>query len=146
MESVLEPHLALLERQAESRSGASAAERAGALEDVVSLHTAVYQVMERHLGEQGLTEAHRPLVPLFRRWLHAARGIVAAARDLRTEGQEVGGLDDLLRAMNRAKPAAEDFDYILGLNQRVGRAGEAATYRPLAEVVDELRSKPRPPG
>ena len=141
--SVLESHLTLLEQEAEPRPGLTPAERAGVAGDLVALHAAVYEVLERHIGGEGLTEAHRPLVPLFRRWPHTARRIIAVARDLRTEGQQVGNVDDLLRAVNRAKPVGEDFDQVVRLNQRTAR-GEAGAHRPLAEVMDELRLEGRP--
>jgi hypothetical protein len=145
MVNVLESHLALLEREAEARPGVTTAERAGVVGELIALHAAVFGVMERHVGVNGLAEAHRPLVPLFRRWLETARRIVAAARDLRAAGHPVGDLDDLLRAMNRAKPVAEDFDHVVRLNARLAR-GEAGTYRPLGEVMDGLRSPRQPPG
>ena len=145
MASVLDSQLALLERETVGRPDAMPAERAAAVADLVALHTAVYEeVMERRLGDHGLTEAHRPLVPQFRRWIETARRVVAAARDLRAAGESVAGVDDLVRAINRAKPVVEAFDETVSLNQRIAR-GEAGTYRPLAEVMDELRSKPQPP-
>ena len=144
MASVLDSQLALLERETAGNVETTPAERAGALADLVALHTAVYEVMERRIGDAGLTEAHRPSVPQFRRWIETARRAVAAARQLRTVGEQVPGVDDLVRAINRAKPLAEEFDETVKLNQRIAR-GEAGTYRPLAEVMDELRSKPQPP-
>lgn len=140
MATVLESHLALLERAAGVPADAALTERVGGVEDLIALHTAVFEAMERRLGQDGLNEGHRALVPLFRRWLEAARRFAAAGAELRRQGHAVAGLDELLRAMNRAKPVAEDFDQVLALNQRIVR-GEAAAYRPLPEVADELRSQ-----
>jgi len=143
MVAVLESHLSLLEREAADPSGTNLAERAGFVEDLIVLHLAVFGGMERHLGADGLTEAHRFMVPLFRRWVHTARSLIITARDLRAAGVVIH-LDPLLSAINRAKPVAEDFDHFVELNQRLDR-GHAGSYRPLAEVVDELRSEPQPP-
>lgn len=141
MASVLESHLALLEREAEVRMDSTGPERARLLEDVVSLHTAVYEAIERRIAGEGLTEADRPLVPLFRRWLSAARRILQSAGELRSQGQRVHGLDELLRAINRAKPAADDFDQVVAVNRRTA-SHEPGTHRPLGEVLDELRAQP----
>lgn len=143
MVAVLESHLSLLEREAETPSGTNVAERAGFIEDLIALHLAVFEGIERHLGEDGLTEVHRFMVPLFRRWVHAARSMIVTARDLKAAGVAIH-LDALLSGINRAKPVADDFDQFVELNQRLGR-GDAGSYRPLAEVVDELRSKAQPP-
>lgn len=136
--------MTLLERETAGHPDATPAERAAAVADLVALHTAVYEAMELRLGDEGLTEAHRPLVPLFQRWLRTARRIIESARDLRKAGQPVGGVDDLVRAINRAKLVAETFEETVALNQRIAR-GEAGTYRALAEVKDELRSAAQPP-
>jgi hypothetical protein len=100
MVTVLESHLSLLEREAEDRPTSTAADRVGLVEDLIGLHLALYERLERHLGQGGVTEAHRPLVPLFIRWLHTARRIKDAACELRREGQEVAGFDLLLRTIN----------------------------------------------
>ena len=140
MVTVLESHLSLLEHEAEGTCESTLSERVDRIQDLISLHLAVYEGMERHIGEGGLTEAHRHLVPLFQRWLRTARHIVSAARELRVQGQSVPGIDNLVRTINRSKPMAEDFDDFVRLNQRI-RSGEAGTYRPLDEVVDELRHR-----
>lgn len=144
MVSALECHLALLEREALNRPTPSGSEGADRLDEVIALHVGLYEVMERRVGPNGLSDAHRTLVPMFRRWLATARLFVADARDLRAAGRPVVGVDDLLRAINRAKPIAEDFEHIVTLNGRVAR-GQGGSYRPLAGVVDELRTGPQPP-
>ena len=110
------------------------------VEDMIAMHLAVFAALERHLGDDGLAEAHRPLVPLFQRWLETARRIKAKVGELRAKGQTVAGLDDLLRTINRSKPVAERFDDMVELNERIKR-GEPGQYRPLSEFLDELRSK-----
>ena len=114
---------------------------AALLERMIRQHASVYEVMQQQLGFTDLTEAHRPLVPSFRGWLDTARQLVAACRELPPAARPVAALDDLLRAMNRSKLVAEDFDYFVRRNERAAR-GEFGPYRPLAEVMDELRSKP----
>lgn len=140
MVALLESHLSLLEHEAEGTSEMTISERVDRTQDLISLHLGVYEAMEHHIGEGGLTEANRPLVPLFQRWLHTARRIVDTARELRMQGQPVPGIDDLVRTINRSKPMAEDFDDFVRLNQQI-RSGEARTYRPLEEVLDELRRR-----
>jgi hypothetical protein len=141
MPEALESHLALLEREAASSAEVSPAERTRGLEDLVALHLALFEAFERRLGPDGVNEDHRPLVPLFRRWLATARRFAASAAELRRQGHTPARLDDLMWAINRAKLVAEDFDHVVALNQRIAR-GEAGTYRPLSEVEDELRSEP----
>jgi hypothetical protein len=143
MVAVLESHLSLLEQEANTPSATNAAERTAFVEDVIALHLAVFEAMERHLGADGLTESHRFMVPLYRRWIHSARLMIVTARDLKAAGVTIH-LDPLLSAINRAKPVAEDFDHFVELNQRLDR-GQAGSYRPLAEVVDELRSRTQQP-
>jgi len=145
MVTVLESHLSLLEHEAEGAPESTMSERVERTQDLISLHLAVYEALERHIGGGGLTEAHRPLVPLFQRWLHAARRIVDAARELRRQGQPVPEVDDLVRTINRSKPMAEDFDDFVRLNERI-RRGEPGTYRPLDEVIDELRRRDQSAG
>ena len=144
MPSALESHLELLEREAHAAPRAGQAP--GALEELIALHTGLYEVMERRIGPGGLSEGHRPLVPMFRRWLDTARRLAAAAaaRDDHDPGRPAAGLDELLRAMNRAKPVAEDFEHVIRLNERIAR-GEAGSYRALQVVVDGLRAEPQPP-
>jgi hypothetical protein len=138
MVTVLESHLSLLEHEAEDAPESTLSERVEHMRDLISMHLAVYEGMERHLGENGIAEAHRPLVPLFQRWLNTARRISDAARELRIQGHPVPGIDELIRTINRSKPMAEDFEDYVRLNQRI-MSGEAGTYRPLDEVLDELR-------
>jgi hypothetical protein len=138
MPTILESHLSLLEGQAEIDPAATPATRASAIQDLLSLHTAFFDVLERRLGSDGVTEADRPLVPLFQRWLTTARRIAPTARALREQGERVTGIDDLARAMNRAKQVAEGFDYFVALNQMTLR-GEVEQHVPLNEVLDELR-------
>jgi hypothetical protein len=137
--SILESHLELLEREVGVHPNSSAAESAIAVEDAISVHLALFDVLERRIGTGGLSEQHRPLVPLFQRWLDAARRIVKSA----AKSSPASGLDGLLRAINRAKPAAEDFDRIVALNNRT-TSGETGTYRPLSEVVNGVRSSAQP--
>jgi hypothetical protein len=111
------------------------------IEDMIAIHLGVFTALESHVGEDGLTAAHRPLVPLYQRWLETARRIKAAVAQLRAKGQNVAGLDDLMRTINRSKLVAERFDDMVALNERMAR-GEPGEYIPLAEVLDELRSKP----
>ena len=140
MVSILEPHLELLEREAGSCRGSTPAEQASVVTDLAALHVALYSALERQIGPHGVTEAHRPLVPLFRRWIDTARRIVKAGAELKRQGQNVEGIDDLVRSINHAKPVGEQFDWVVGLNARIAR-GEEGTYRPLAEFLEELRSK-----
>src|SRR5687768_11461166 len=88
------------------------------LERLVTLHAAVYEVMEAQLSPGGLKESDRPLVPLFRRWLDTARQTVAAARQLPPAERPTVALGDLLRAINRSNLVAEEFDEVVALNQR----------------------------
>ena len=59
MVAVLESHLSLLEREAADPSGTDVAERAGFIEDLILLHLAVLEGMERHLS-RGLLDRGRP--------------------------------------------------------------------------------------
>jgi hypothetical protein len=111
------------------------------VEDLIAIHLAIFEALQRHIGEHGLTAAHRPLVPLFQRWLETARRIKGTISELRAKGLSVAGLDDLLRTINRSKPVAEDFDDMVALNERLARR-EPGEYFPLAEVLDELRDQP----
>lgn len=135
--AALESHLSLLERESQIPPGVSTLDQAKLIQDLVALHLAVFDGLERRLGSEGLTESHRPMVPLFRRWLQTARRLIVWARDLRGNGILID-LDPLLSAINRAKPIAEDFDYFIGLNQGLDR-GLTGSYRSLAEVIDELQ-------
>ena len=138
MVRVLESHLAPHEQEAVADSTVPLSDRASALSDVISFHVSLFEALDRRLGTEGLSEAHRPLVPLFQRWLITARRMATAARELIAQGQLVVGLNDLARAMNRAKPTAEHFDYYVETNDRIAR-GEPIHYTPLNEVLNELR-------
>lgn len=145
MATVLESHLSLHEREADERPSLASADGLGGVEDLIALHVALYERLEHHLGQEGLTEAHRPFVPLFSRWLRTARRIKDAASQLRREGHEVAGFELLLRTMNCSKVVAEHFDHFVRLNERLAR-GDPGDYRPLDEVMDELRRRDRSGG
>jgi len=143
METVLESHLALLEQEAEARPTPTAVEQGAMLDVLVALHTAFYGVLESRIGPDGVTEAHRPLVPLFQRWLRTGRRIVQSARESKAAGRRVAGVDDLVKAINLSKAVAEHFDHYVELNKHIA-AGDFSifdTYRLLSEVTDELRTQ-----
>ena len=140
MPSILESHLELLEKEAAPQIS-DAQDEVKRVEQMIAIHLTVFNLLEDQIGDEGLTESHRPLVPLFQRWLETARQIKAAVGALRAKGKTAANFDDLLRMMNRSKPIAEDFDEMVALNERVAR-GEPGEYFPLAEVLDELRNKP----
>lgn len=140
MLTILESQLALLERLSEDSPASTPADRVLIVEDLIALHVVLYLRLEHRLGQDGVTEAHRPLVPLFVRWLHTARRIKGAACALRREGLEVASFDLLLRTINYSKEVAEGFDYFVRLNERLAR-GEWGDYRPLEEVMEELRRR-----
>jgi hypothetical protein len=140
MASVVDSYLALAEQDPAGVGSTGVEERATALEVLVALHTAFYEVLERRLGDDGLTDAHRPLIPLFRRWMESARQMVEQARELRSKGRPIAGIDPLVCAINRAKIPAESFDHFVELNERMKR-GEPGTYAPWPEVVRELRAE-----
>src|SRR4051812_38387165 len=119
MHDFLESQIGLLERGAPSPDLRE-------VEDLIAFHLTALERLESHLGPGGLSEADRPLVPLFQRWLTAAKHVKELARNLRTAGHAVEGFDDLLRAMNRSKPVAESFDYFVGLNRRLSNEQSAA--------------------
>jgi len=56
---------------------------------LIAFHLTALERMERHLGAGGLSENDRPLVPLFQRWLSAARKVKERARELRNAGQPI---------------------------------------------------------
>lgn len=145
MVTLLESHLSLLEQEAEAHPAPTVAEQGTLLDELVALHTAVYEVMELRIGPDGVSERDRPLVPLFRRWLQTGRRIVAAAGASRRAGRPIARLDDLGFAINRSKLVAEDFDRFVELNRRIA-AGELGTYRPLSEVWDELQAQDQSQG
>jgi hypothetical protein len=116
----LESQIGLLERGAPSPD-----ERE--VEDLIAFHITALDRLESHLDPHGLSEADRPLVPLFQRWLSAAKQVKEAARNLKNQGHTVNGFDDLLRAMNRSKPVAESFDYFVGLNKRLSSEQSTAS-------------------
>jgi hypothetical protein len=138
MVSVLDSILSLLGRDSIEESG-SLVERAAALDEKIAVHVAMFEVMERRLGPAGLTASHRHLVPRYQCWMTVARRMVENARELRKQGQTVSGTDDLVRAINHAKPVAEDFEETVALNERITR-GEGGKYIPLAEIRNELRA------
>ena len=93
------------------------------VEDLIAFTlTAPYSRPETHLGAGGLSERDRPLVPLFQRWLIAARNVKELAKSLQVAGVTVNGYDDLLRAMNRSKPVAESFEHFVELNGRLAKS------------------------
>jgi hypothetical protein len=118
MDAFLESQIGLLERGSESVAPPDA-ERARLVEDLIAFHLTALERMEKHLGPGGLSERDRPLVPLFQRWLSAARKVKELVRELQRAGQTVAGYDDLLRAMNRSKPVAESFDHFVQLTARL---------------------------
>ena len=121
MPHFLESQIGLLER--------GAPPEATEVEDLIAFHVIALDRLESHLGPHGLSEADRPLVPLFQRWLSAAKQVKEAARNLKSQGHSVEGFDNLLRAMNRSKPVAESFDYFVELNKRL--SSEQSTARGL---------------
>lgn len=152
MTTALEPHLALLEQASQDVAAAdpvaaTVASGAGAdrLDELIALHVSLFEVMERRLGTDGLSECHRPLVPLYQRWLETARRFRDQARDQRRRtGRPAAGLDDLLRAMNQSKIVAEDFEHVVRVNEQIRAGTYPPIGRPLAEVVSELRGEARP--
>jgi hypothetical protein len=108
----LESQIGLLEHGAPSPDATE-------VEDLIAFHLTALERLESRLGPGGISEADRPLVPLFQRWLSAARHVKEFVRDLQSKGRVVGGYDDLLRAMNRSKPMAERFDHFVALNERL---------------------------
>jgi hypothetical protein len=115
MDGFLESQIGLLERGSESVAPPDA-ERARLVEDLIAFQLTALERLEKHLGPGGLSERDRPLVPLFQRWLNAARKVKELVKELQGGGQTVAGYDDLLRAMNRSKPVAESFDHFVQLN------------------------------
>ena len=143
MTNVFESYLALAEQDPHPGSRGTLEDRASSLEDQVAAHTAIFQAMESRLGDQGLTESHRPLIPLYQRWMNAARQLVVRARELRAQGRPVAGVDELVCAINGAKDVAEDFDHTVELTNRIRRGEPPGPSRPLQEVLDELRAADR---
>lgn len=118
MTTVLESQIGLLERESVSPDLAE-------IEDLIAFALTALARLETHLGPGGLSERDRPLVPLFQRWLIAARNAKELARSLGSAGVTVTGYDDLLRAMNRSKPVAESFEHFVELNGRLASAHPA---------------------
>lgn len=118
MTSVLESQIGLLEREPMSHDRAE-------VEDLIAFTLTALSRLESHLGLGGLSELDRPLVPLFRRWLIAAGNVKELAQSQRRAGVAVTGYDDLLRAMNRSKPVAENFEHFVELNRRLASAHSA---------------------
>jgi hypothetical protein len=126
MVAFLESQISLLETGSELAPPLQDCEHARLVEDLIAFHLTALERLEGHLGIGGLTENGRPFVPLFQRWLNAARKVKLLAKELRSAGQSVAGYDDLLRAMNRSKPVAERFDHFVALNARLAQAETAA--------------------
>jgi hypothetical protein len=63
-------------------------------------------------------------VPLFQRRLGASAKVKEMARSLRTKGELLDGYADLLRDMNRCKPAAETFDLLSSCSENSPGWGE----------------------
>jgi hypothetical protein len=143
MTSIFEPYLALAERADPTAADRSMEERAAILEDRVAAHMGVFDAMQRRIGDQYLTQLHRPLIPLYQRWMNAAREMVARAREFRAEGRVIAGIDELVCDINLSKLVAESFHRTVEFNDRVKRGEKFGPYRPADEVFDELRSQPR---
>jgi hypothetical protein len=146
MTSALEAHIAVVEREAQLPPGATIEDRASALEDLITIHRSVFEIMDRRIGPDGLSEVHRPFIPLFQRWIDAARQIVVRARELRAQDRVVAGIDDLVCEINAAKLVAEHFDSTVASNERVRRGEPPGPSRLLSEVLDELRAADRSNG
>lgn len=141
MASVLETYLSAVEHDTAVTEVASLADRAQSIEEIIAMHTALLKAMERRLGDQGIQEKHRPLIPLFQRWTLAARRIAGTVWELNRAGVQVAGIDDLMFSINHAKTMTEEFDHFVELNERLAR-GEPGNYRPLSEVMNDLRNRP----
>lgn len=115
MATVLESQIGLLEREPVSPDRAE-------VEDLIAFALTALTRLEMHLAPGGLSERDRPLVPLFQRWLIAARNVKELAKGLQSTGVTVIGYDDLLRAMNRSKPVAESFEHFVELNGRLAES------------------------
>jgi hypothetical protein len=77
---------------------------------------------------------------------YTSRGALPMPREsFGFRGVRSPGIDELIRTINRSKPMAEEFEDYVRLNQRI-MSGEAGTYRPLDEVLDELRHLDQSPG
>lgn len=118
MTTILESQIGLLEREPLSPDRAE-------VEDLIAFALTALARLEMHLGPGGLSERDRPLVPLFQRWLTAARHVKELAKGLRDSGATVTGYDDLLRAINRSKPVAESFEHFVELNDRLAKSQPA---------------------
>jgi hypothetical protein len=140
---VFESYLALAEQDPSAGATPSPEERAVALEDRIAAHTAIFAAMERRIGDEGIGEPHRPLIPLFQRWMHGARQLVAQARDTRAAGRPIRGVDELVCAINDAKVVAERFDQTVQVNDRLRRGEPPGPSRPLGEVWNEIRAGDR---
>jgi hypothetical protein len=75
MTTFLESQIGLLEREPMSSDVSE-------IEDLIAFHLTALDRLESHLGPGGLSERDRPLVPLFQRWLSAARKVKEFARSL----------------------------------------------------------------
>ena len=137
---VFESYIALAEQDAPIGPTPTVEARAAALEDQVAAHTAIFEAMERRIGPDGLAEVHRPFIPLYQRWMKGARQLVTQARLFRTEGRPIGGVDELVCAINRAKAVAEDFDQTVQFNDRIRRGEPPGPSRPFEEARDEIRA------
>jgi hypothetical protein len=129
--SVFESYVALTEQDPHTVPSMSLEERALLLEDRVAVHTSLFHAMESRIGPDGLTEAHRPLIPLYQRWMAAARQLVVQAREFRAAGRPLANLDPLGFAINAAKNVADDFDWTVDLNARIRRGEPPEPGRPL---------------
>lgn len=136
--SGFETYLAASEQGSQSEPDRSLEERASILEDRVAAHTGIYEAMARRTGE--VSEAHRPLIPLYQRWINAARQLVIQARGFRAQGRPIAGIDELVCAINLAKFVGQDFDHTIDFNDRA-RRGELGSSIPWSEVDRELRTR-----
>jgi hypothetical protein len=140
MVSVLDSYLSLVEHDPGFGEVESAFDRRKSVEEMLAVHTALFLVMERRLGEEGIKEEHRSLVPLFQRWLAVARRITPAVWELKRAGIKVAGLDEFMFSINRSKWMAEEFDFWIKRNQEIAR-GELGKTIPLTELMNELRNR-----
>jgi len=128
MASILEAHLALMEKELRSKDS-NAEDQAQRVEDLIAIHIGIFAALEGHIGENGLTEAQLPLLPLFQRWLQSAAQLNAAV-ELRSKGKSVASFDDLLRTIDLGRPAAEGFDEMVAVCERIVRGDPERTHAP----------------
>jgi hypothetical protein len=81
MITFLESQIGLLEKECGSPAPPDR-DQVQLVEDLIAFHLTALGRLETHLGAGGLSERDRPLVPLFQRWLNAARKVKDRARDL----------------------------------------------------------------